>query len=330
MSHFTVVCRLPGGTEDLNDALEKILQPYHEFECTGIDDEYVKDIDQTEEIRAEFDRRNAEDKKSYPTFAKFVEDYHGKTAVPYGEQPDLADKHKYGYALLDEAGEVTKVIDRTNPHKTWDWWKIGGRWSGFFPVKPESGLKGEAKLVDSYDGNIATRRRTEAAKVNYCRISDIDFDAVEQQMDESIAEFKIAWKEYLDGKEFDWHEGPREKALSIGLVSCKDGSELTKEEREEIGYKLLPWKQQRTEGVTRYDVATLVTDKQIDQLRATWCPIKGYARLDSEGWHAPGRMGWFGCSSDEPEQYKEYASSALDWYKAGNQDDIVFIVDCHI
>lgn len=37
-----------------DEILTEILQPYHEFECTGIEDEYVQDVDITDEARKEF------------------------------------------------------------------------------------------------------------------------------------------------------------------------------------------------------------------------------------------------------------------------------------
>lgn len=48
MSHFAV---LVAGKDP-----EALLAPFHEFECTGQDDEYVKDIDITEDARSEFDQ----------------------------------------------------------------------------------------------------------------------------------------------------------------------------------------------------------------------------------------------------------------------------------
>lgn len=48
MSHFSVLV--------IGNSVEEQLQPYHEFECTGTDDQYVQDIDITEEKRAEFAR----------------------------------------------------------------------------------------------------------------------------------------------------------------------------------------------------------------------------------------------------------------------------------
>lgn len=43
MSHFACIV--------IGDDIEKQLQPYHEFECTGTDDEYVQEIDDTENTR---------------------------------------------------------------------------------------------------------------------------------------------------------------------------------------------------------------------------------------------------------------------------------------
>ena len=48
MSHFSVL--VIGGN------IKKQLQPYHEFECTGTDDQYVVDVDKTDEARETYER----------------------------------------------------------------------------------------------------------------------------------------------------------------------------------------------------------------------------------------------------------------------------------
>ena len=47
MSHFTVLV--------VGEDPESKLAPFHEFECTGIKDQYVQDIDITEEARKEYE-----------------------------------------------------------------------------------------------------------------------------------------------------------------------------------------------------------------------------------------------------------------------------------
>lgn len=51
MSHFTVLV--------IGENPEKALAPYHEFECTGEDNEYIQDIDITAECREEYERDTA-------------------------------------------------------------------------------------------------------------------------------------------------------------------------------------------------------------------------------------------------------------------------------
>lgn len=48
MSHFTVL--VVTSERPTDEILAKALQPFHEFECTGTNDEYVQDIDETEEF----------------------------------------------------------------------------------------------------------------------------------------------------------------------------------------------------------------------------------------------------------------------------------------
>jgi hypothetical protein len=99
MSHFAVLVIGPN--------VEKQLQPFHQFECTGVDDEYV--------IEVEEDLDDADD------YLK----------VEFGAQPNLKGEHKYGYVMLNAESKAVKFVRRTNPNYKWDWWMVGGRWSRF-------------------------------------------------------------------------------------------------------------------------------------------------------------------------------------------------------
>ena len=50
MSHFTVL--VITDSEPTNEVLSATLQPFHEYECTGIDDVYVRDVDRTRAVGA--------------------------------------------------------------------------------------------------------------------------------------------------------------------------------------------------------------------------------------------------------------------------------------
>jgi hypothetical protein len=51
MSHFSMLVVTENNS---NEDLEKALQPYHEYECTGINDEYVQWVDHTDEVVKEY------------------------------------------------------------------------------------------------------------------------------------------------------------------------------------------------------------------------------------------------------------------------------------
>jgi hypothetical protein len=167
MSHFTVLV----AAKDRED-LEAKLQPFHEFECDGVEDEYVKIVDRTDEWQADtheyhtrafrmpdgslrdyYDdefthkRPGTEDDKWYPK---------GPIPETVSEQiaPEGAEEIKITYAEAIEAGLYTfaEWVDDwsggkpikgqpgrygklTNPNARWDWWVVGGRWTGLLHLK---------------------------------------------------------------------------------------------------------------------------------------------------------------------------------------------------
>jgi len=52
MSHFSVM--VITAEKPTQENLSKVLAPWHEFECTGTDDEFVQDLDQTADLRARY------------------------------------------------------------------------------------------------------------------------------------------------------------------------------------------------------------------------------------------------------------------------------------
>lgn len=136
MSHFTVFV--------IGDNIEQQLAPYHEFECTGMDDQYVQDVDVTEEAK----------EKGLDWFG--LEE---KTITSFDEV-DLKDKHTYGYALVDTEGNVLKAVNRTNPNRKWDWYVVGGRWSSWLQAK--TGAKADSLRKGEID--FASMRKESADK----------------------------------------------------------------------------------------------------------------------------------------------------------------------
>lgn len=131
MSHFSVLVVLPDNTPMIETSLEEVIiplmRPYHEFECTGFDDEYVQNVDVTEKVREAYAK--VEDREE--SLVSYAKEYYGYETLCPGEEPELDGRHKYGWVRASEGGEtLLEVVKRTNPNKKWDYWRIGGRWAG--------------------------------------------------------------------------------------------------------------------------------------------------------------------------------------------------------
>lgn len=287
--------------------VSQALQPYHEFECTGTDDKYVIDQDLTEEARKEYDSQPDKDKRS---FAAFINDWYGlKALAAHDQQPDLAGDHKYGHVQLDERGEVVKVVKRTNPNKKWDWWVIGGRFSGRITLKPGAqGTHGKPGVFGNPTG------------IDQCNKGDIDFDTMKAENARLAAEqydhfatvtqgteFPPTWKEVREKYEEDKIDLARAEYANFPMIKAMRAD------------KKLSWCSPEAFG----------PDKQafIDQsVKKTLVP---FAMLVNGKWHERGSMGWFGMVSDEKEQTSwEDEFQAL--FDAVPDDETITMVDCHI
>ena len=288
MSHFAVLV--------VGD-VEHNLAPFHEFECTGIDNEFVQDIDQTDEARADYEKHK--DDPEYPSFASFVSEWYGWSTVPFGAEPDTSGEHKYGYAMLDDAGEIAKVIKRTNPNEKWDWFVEGGRWSGQLLTK---------------DG-----RRVDSAKK-----ADIDFDSMRQEADNwRREEYKDAgYNPSLTWR--PWGEVRGDASLSI----IEEKHKFYDSQPDLVAVKANYRAAERDDFMVSYDAFLGRTaDEYVDAMSSRG--INTYAIVKDRQWHAWGEMGWFGMSSDDIDR-KSWADQLLEAIRALPDDVTLTVVDCHI
>lgn len=299
MSHFTVLV--------IGNDYEAQLAPFHQFECTGINDEYVQDIDITDDARAGFARSG--DKES---FAEYVAGYYGTKLVPFGELPDTEGAHMYGYALADADGEVTKVVDRTNPNRRWDWYQLGGRWSGFFRLKP-----GAEGIVGAH-GVMGSCRNDGPEFCDQAKKRDIDFEGLRSEAAlEAERDWDMAWS-LRNGSAWETWPTLRER---LGVEAAR---EIYHQQPTLLAVKasepFLRW----YEGLD-----DLLQPRDVYVQRARDNAISTFAVLKDGKWHERGRMGWWACVSDEKDEG--------DWNREFNalldslpDDTTLSVVDCHI
>lgn len=290
MSHFAVLVVTP--EEPTDEILRRALQPFHEFECTGDNDEYVVDVDDTESTRSEF----AEYAKEGETFAAFCERWKGLKAVQYGERPDLDGKHKFGYVALGENGEGEAVVNRTNPNAKWDCWTVGGRYSGRLKVGGSDVDSGRKDSVDF--AAMRAERGAQAGK---------DWD----EFDEAIAgnPWPKTWpevrKEYpgdIDAARKAYNDQPAVKAVRESKA-------------ESLRFTMdCPF------AIYGRDRAAYVAAQE----HRTPCM---FAMLRDGKWAEKGSMGWFAIVTDEKADWADTFRALLDDVPG---DHWLTVVDCHI
>ncbi|OPY59141.1 MAG: hypothetical protein A4E55_00358 [Pelotomaculum sp. PtaU1.Bin035] len=347
MSHFTVaVFTKPGGR-----SVEEQLAPFHEFECTGIVDQYIQSVDQLEEARKEYEEhtitklkspdgkyfapyedqfyrdlteeerkiigpiagggcgnglvwssKDWKDGKGFRTkvqyipdgyekvklkasdvmsFRDFAEDYYEKPILFENDEPDIYDKHKWGWMRLNAKGEVIELIDRTNPNSKWDWYQIGGRYQGMLLVKkdPETycGIGSPSLLHPVF------REEENPAPQGYkwvdsAKVKDICWDMM---ADIERKEREKRWEEAQNKDDF-------QKSVIYGIKP----------------------------GATKEDYLN-------DSGFGTFAVIT----LDGK-WYEEGEMGWWACVSNEKEDWNSNYFDAF--IKNTDPESIITIVDCHI
>lgn len=315
MSHYVVIVRLHQSSVDelgLEDALSAIMRPY--YEQGEPSDDFMEFQDCTEEVEGEWndlhkeqstgtDSRATIDK--YSSLERYATEYHG-----YHEYDG-----RYGYW--------------SNPNAKWDWYQIGGRWTGYFPLKQgQIGITGRPGLMTP---------PAEQGTSDVVNISDIDMDKVSVESREKFDCFSDAWFAYASdptnagGDVWVDEVCPRATGLDLGLVIIRTGPPEPGEENRARRWgdihKRLAADDNRRDW---HDIIADVSRDDLEELADHFCTIRPYAYLDSEGWCEPGKMGWFGCDRAEPDTRKQHAKSFLQWLKETPDDCLLVAVDCHI
>lgn len=309
MSHFVVIV---AGDVDHN------LAPFHEFECTGADNEFVVAVDQTNDAIESFKGKQVDG--DYNDFADFVSKWYGFEAVPFGEEPDLEGRHKYGYYTVDESGEPVGVFNRTNPNAKWDWYQVGGRWSGYFKLKSgKSGEYGEKSWMNAGEEN-------DSVHCDVALKGDIDFEGMRKAADDACRErYRLIgyspemtwrpWEEIAADETFtDWDERRKFYNSQEDLAKLKATLQAKKEEFDFFFFD--------------FDSLLGLTEDEYVEKRSDR-GIVPYALVIDRKWMSRGDMGWFGASSNEisNEEWVDIFQKKLSELP---DDTLLSAVDCHI
>jgi len=289
--------------------LEQQLAPFHEFECTGINDQYVQDVDITDDVQAEVDRFLM--KGSENPLQEALEWYgYEKRLLEEEDDVEIEGVHKYGYVIVEE-GKLVQAVRRTNPNAKWDWWVLGGRWTGFLKLKDDGkslALVGEPGLFTS---------RAERGFADASRKGEIDWEGMR---DKGGSEAAQKW------------DGVRAIAPQVWesweSVLARYGSENIDQAREfyhnQEGRRAV---QANNEYTFMGDEILVSREEYVNEARKK--AVTPFAILHDGQWIERGKMGWFASVYDETPK-DEWYEKAEDLLDNVSDDTMIYVVDCHI
>ena len=260
--------------------------------------------------------------------AAYNEKYHPHTALAVPGEVDSSEIDTERLHVDEESGRAY-TWSTYNPESKWDWYSIGGRWQRHFISIPGADRD---LLVFGQPGVFGDNGRPKLSDAGamYCDgglIELLDFAAMR---DAAALEANRDYDKWLSLVDKFGHPEPWDRLCSLAELkeiswdearSRYNGQALVKAARDMELVGFFGPSVEAEFGTTREEYEAIK--------RAAAVP--GYALITTSGeWVAPGRMGWFGMSSDGPgeaDAFKVQASKYLDELPHGTW---VIHVDCHI
>lgn len=218
----------------------------------------------------------------------------------------------------DEDYDLDPIMNKKgrwhNPNSKWDWYTLGGRWTGFFKVK-----EGVAEAVVGSPGLM-----TAPAAVGYADMlvkGDIDFEGMRNDAaDEAAKEYDLAMKVIAGtpihepwskiGPEMNYSNEARQKYHAQPRVIAWE-----KADRNVFGFLSSPDK-------------FLVTREEFIQNAKNSVGVT-HAIIKDGKWYERGEMGWWGFVGNEKptDDWNAEFSKLIDGL---SEDTVLSVFDCHV
>lgn len=266
--------------------------------------------------------------------APYQENNMGDCPKEFLKWRDANDKwHDTKEAALKASGKKKDEVYQENPNAKWDWYVIGGRWGGFFPlVKGGVGILGEPSTFDKMGKDQRDKKKVDQALKKHIDFQRMRDDATKRATNRYLLTKKLfggvipkiqKWSEYTEQVGQLYKNYDEARAAFWSQPGCKKLEKirnerntlgLTKEEQEHLTWLEL--------GDYQY-----MMEEYVD--RASKSAATTFAVIKDGKWYERGQMGWWGSVHDEKDvvkwntEYQKLLDSVSD-------DTLLTVVDCHI
>lgn len=290
MSHFTVL--VIGGD------VEKQLAPFQENNMGDCPEEFLEFQDCTDEVVREWDKLAEEDPCEY-------EKYKNKTIEQF------ADEY-FGYSR-DKNGERFGYYE--NPNRKWDWYQIGGRWTGYFKLK-------EGKIGVTGTPGLMTNKNTDPTRADQALKSDIDFEFMRNEAEKDAAKRWDDANALMGETRKTYEDWPTIRSRysddNIGLARDVYWEQEAVKALQSDPEHRFSW---------NHDDVMCPREECIKNARES--AISTFAMLKDGKWYEEGSMGWWGIALDEKDKDK-WNSEFSELLNSLPDDTLLTVVDCHI
>lgn len=257
-----------------------------------------------------------------------VGDDHVSALAPFQEN-NMGDCPKeYMTFQEDEEGDYDEEMGKkgywSNPNSKWDWYQVGGRWSGSLKLKEGAvGAIGERSWANA--GEVLEQNAVDSALAG-----DVDWAAMIVEHSDKFREQYRKVHPLLEGRTLvpwsDFSQRIRDK-----LITADDARQ------EYHSQELVTLVREAVAGDSIFfDAEALIAEVQAAKDEDDFVLYKGkraarnYALLIDGQWHEPGEMGWWGISSSTADSEREYTEKYWEVVRALPAWQRVTVVDCHI
>lgn len=337
MSHFSVLV--------IADDPEAALQPFHEFECTGTVDQYIVDIDETDEKRKEFEtgtrsmvkmpdgslvpsyddrwyRKPTAEELAGNRFADRIREIPAKYEQLEVKFASVGDWAEYVGAKVVHPGED---IDLNDEHKF-----------GYVQVDEAGQIVKAIRRTNPnrkwdwwQEGGRWSNKllRKDGTRCDSALAGEIDWDGMVAAKAEDAAKTYDAVLTVLAGRPvITWAQAyARVKAGELTIDAARElynGQQVVK---ELIAAKAIDdWHGSETLSKVMASERADYTRRESETNASTW------ALLHNGVWSERGDMGWFGMSDATDESTAKATADFWQIVRALPPEQLVTVVDCHI
>ncbi len=340
MSHFTVLVVGPNPEEQLAPFNEQPEDdsPYLEFQVNMTQEEALKKF---KEEGADWGFNKVRDHVTQTDIMKYGITEKGKGAYETHEQHyKTLEKYMDEWHGFEYDADAGGWGYKCNPNAKWDWFQVGGRWRGYYPLKKEVLNKLASAIVNNEDDLLPITRGKSGVFNNeprhpdgadHMRKGDIDFELMRARARVSANEIYDRLEAITAGIEpptMTWAE-----LLEKRKAEGKDVDSIRDERRGHPWIKALKesgdddFKFYLGDAVKDFCILNGGRERFVQQCVDS-APVTFAVLMDGE-WYENGSMGWWGMVSDE----KDLDDWNREWNKLIDSlpdDTLLSVYDCHI